>query len=34
MLEDKHHELTRTEKIGAFAHFADFGTVQRLRQPS
>ena len=34
MLEDKHHELTRTEKVGAFAHFADSGTVQRLRQPS
>ena len=32
--KDKHHELTRTEKVGAFAHFADLGTVQRLRSSS
>ena len=29
--KDKHHELTRTDEIGAGAHFADFGTIQRFR---
>ena len=27
--KDKHHELPRTQKAGAFAHFANFRTVQR-----